>query len=89
MKNISLIRIFWTTLPLALTGLADTTATLNVGQSLSFDTFTVGSSGDMTFTGSSVTFASGVEAYNWGNMGVVLQPIEWRRALRSAKIWNE
>jgi uncharacterized protein (TIGR03437 family) len=48
---------------------ADTTAILNVGQSLSFDTFTVGSSGDMTFTGTNVTFASGVKAYNWGSLG--------------------
>jgi hypothetical protein len=48
-----------------LAALADNTATLNVGQSISFDTFTVGSSGDMTFTGSSLTVAAGAKAYNW------------------------
>jgi uncharacterized protein (TIGR03437 family) len=46
--------------------LADNSATLNAGQSISFDTCAVVPSGDATFTGSSLTFATGVLAYNWG-----------------------
>jgi uncharacterized protein (TIGR03437 family) len=69
MKNTDFKPIVLVGLMVALTARADTTATLNAGQSLSFDTYTVGTSGDMTFSGSSVTFASGVTAYNWGNQG--------------------
>jgi len=64
-------RIFWAVLALALpvTALADNTATLNSGQSISFDTFTVGASGDATFTGSALTFAGGVKAFSFGTQG--------------------
>src|SRR5579864_352298 len=56
-------------LALPATVLADNTATLTTGQSISFDTFTVGANGDATFTGAALTFTPGVKAYNWGPMG--------------------
>ena len=67
MKNLSQLTIL--ALAICSTGLADSSATLNTGQSISFDTFTVGANGDATFTGTALTFASGVKAYNWGPMG--------------------
>ncbi len=68
MKHLSVLTIL--ALTICSTCLADNTATLNTGQSLAFDTFIVGSTGDATFTGSALTFASGVKAYNWGPMGL-------------------
>lgn len=71
MKQTRCNRIFWAALAFAVpaTVLADNTATLNTGQSISFDTCTVGANGDATFTGAALTFASGVKAYNWGSSG--------------------
>lgn len=73
MKSTLLRRTAVAVLPFALSTSAwadlTSTATLNASQGLSFDSGVIGATGDIVFTGTSITFQGGAKGFNLGNVG--------------------